>query len=280
MRRDEDYMIVNEGEIWRCSGMNDPYDYFVLYVGAGFITGYVVSTYGPKSRDEHAITVDDVTYWYHPAKINYIRKNRLDYRICEAVSDQVLHTARWYLTTTIGCGEYITQLRNECRTLKNRNDVYDRIFSNASIYPFKNIDNDHSDKSEQRLDFVPDVEYSGSPITIKNEQPEDLVRDDGITFNSWHEYNDYVQTTPSEISDLTPAIRTRSANFLHRYLNYRFGLHECLPISKKAIMIAIRDSDFIEFKSNDRRLGKKGQDFLREIFPLSSDEEEDDIYEE
>lgn len=258
MRRDEDYMIVNEGEIWRCSGMNDPYDYFVLYVGAGFITGYVVSTYGPKSRDEHAITVDDVTYWYHPAKINYIRKNRLDYRICEAVSDQVLHTARWYLTTTIGCGEYITQLRNECRTLKNRNDVYDRIFSNASIYPFKNIDNDYSDK---------------------NEQQADLVHDDGIAFNSWSEFNEYVLTTPSEIPDLSPANRTRSANFLHTYLTHRFGTHECLPISKNTITITIRDLDFIEYKSSGRRLGKKSQDFLREIFPLSRDEE-DDIYEE
>lgn len=291
MRRDEDYMIVNEGEIWRCSGTNEPYDYFVLYVGAGFITGYVVSTHGPKSHDEHGITVDETTYWYHPAKINYIRKSRLDYRICEAVSDQALHTARWYLTNTIGCGEYITQLKNECRTLKNYNDMYDKILS-----VFKNTLGGCLGADEQRIEPTSNTDapskygYTLEELAAKrgisltdgsdkNEQQADFSYDDEIIFEDWCEFNEYIQTAPAETPDLNPANRTRSANFLHQYLYHQFGFNDCLPISKNTIALTIRNVDFTEFKILDRRLGKKSQDFLREIFPLSGDEE-DNIYEE
>jgi hypothetical protein len=264
MRRNDDYVIVNEGEIWRCTGTNESYDYFVLYVGGGFITGYTLSTYGPRSRDERGITVDDTTYWYHPAKINYIRKNRLDYRVSKAVEDRVLHAARWDLTRTLGCGEYVDGLRSENKNLKASLDTYKDVIANmtssdqrgAQVATAKSIREDEHTLTEiaERMGF----DSSPTRPIMSGDSYDDLI------FHNHYEFNDYLAFVWSNNVELTPSIRTRATNTLHRYLNKKFGNNKCFPISKSSLALIVRDSDLTG-------VGKKSRDFLYEAFPLNID---------
>lgn len=278
MRNNEDYMIVNEGEIWRCSGTTESYDYLVLYVGGGFITGYVLSTYGPKSRDERGITVHDTTYWYHPAKINYVRKNRLDYRLYETVGEQTLNDARRVLTIVLGCNDELESLRNENRTLRAGLEAYRDAFRAVRVInTCDDVINDLTNSPTQTIKS-PLTDEETKDIHPSTSKKRSAYVSTMQTFYRRLDIDDYLAYVRlDDICCLTSNTRTRSTNILCEYLESRFGYDECYPISKQSIAMIVRDSDFTGTKG----IGKYGLQFLQAAFPLSlTDSSEEDSNEE